>query len=130
MGRRKGFGGGGRKSYSTGAKFRSSPLFNKKSKPAKDEKDEKAPPPAKVVTLPVESRRESFFSSIADEKVEVAAVSAIDDNDKFKDYTESCSISYKAFEECLNAEGNKLSKCHIFMDSLFECRKNSSSFNF
>ncbi|XP_048603920.1 uncharacterized protein LOC106364003 isoform X2 [Brassica napus] len=65
MGRRKGFGGG-RKSYSTGAKFRSSPLFNKKSKPAKDEKDEKAPPPAKVVTLPVESRRESFFSSIAD----------------------------------------------------------------
>ncbi|KAF2599539.1 hypothetical protein F2Q68_00008721 [Brassica cretica] len=153
MGRRKGFGGGGRKSYSTGTKFRSSPLFHKKSKPAKDEKDEKAPPPAKVVTLPVESRRERFHwgagnamghrfveaifgprtiktEVVLPEKVEVAAISAIDDNDKFKDYTESCSISYKAFEECLNAEGNKLSKCHIFMDSLFECRKNSSSFNF
>ncbi|KAL0731447.1 hypothetical protein Bca4012_027541 [Brassica carinata] len=54
------------------------------------------------------------------EKVEVAAVSAIDDNDKYKDYTESCSISYAAFQECLNVEGNKLSKCHVFMDSLFE----------
>ncbi|ESQ28241.1 hypothetical protein EUTSA_v10019238mg [Eutrema salsugineum] len=64
------------------------------------------------------------------EKVEVAAVSAKDNNDKFKDYTESCSISYNAFQDCLNVEGNNLSKCHIFMDSLFECRKNSSSFNF
>ncbi|CAH8327027.1 unnamed protein product [Eruca vesicaria subsp. sativa] len=150
MGRRSGFGGGGRKSYSTGPKFRSPSFFHKKAKPAKDEKDEKAPPPA-------EPKRESYFSSISDgfhwgagnamghrfveaifgprtiktevvlpEKIEVAAVSAIDDYDKYKD----CSISYKAFEECLNVEGNKLSKCHIFMDSLFECRKNSSSFNF
>lgn len=33
------------------------------------------------------------------ENVEVAAVSTIDDNDKYKDYTESCSISYNAFQE-------------------------------
>ncbi|CAH2066458.1 unnamed protein product [Thlaspi arvense] len=65
------------------------------------------------------------------EKVEVAAISATDDDsDKFKDYTESCSISYNAFQECLYMKGNNLSKCHVFMDSLFECRKNSSSFNF
>lgn len=129
--------------------------------PAKDEKDEKAPPPAKVSpkveTVHCESSRGSFFSSIADgiinlikrnnfffifaflfiltslrklgfnwgagnamghrfvesifgprtiktevvlpERVEVAAVSAIDDNDKYKDYNESCSISYNAFQE-------------------------------
>ncbi|KFK41406.1 hypothetical protein AALP_AA2G126700 [Arabis alpina] len=64
------------------------------------------------------------------EKAEVAALSTKDDNDKFKDYTESCSISYNAFKDCLNVEGNDLSKCHVFMDSLFECRKNSTSFNF
>ncbi|KAJ4909622.1 Cox19-like CHCH family protein [Raphanus sativus] len=164
MGRR-GYGGGGRRSYSTRPKVRSTSFFHKKAKPAKDEKDEKAPPPAKVSpkveTVHCESSRGSFFSSIADgfnwgagnamghrfvesifgprtiktevvlpERVEVAAVSAIDDNDKYKDYNESCSISYNAFQECLNVEGNKLSKCHVFMDSLFECRKNSSSFNF
>ncbi|KAL1213670.1 hypothetical protein V5N11_012625 [Cardamine amara subsp. amara] len=61
---------------------------------------------------------------------EVATVSAKDDNEKLKDYSESCSSSYDAFQGCLNVEGNNLRKCQLFMDSLFECRKNSSSFNF
>ncbi|KAG2312938.1 hypothetical protein Bca52824_024495 [Brassica carinata] len=109
---------------------------------AKDEKDEKAPPPAKVspkvgmihdLIGELEMRwdtdslnqflvlaRTIKTEVVLPEKVEVAAVSAIDDNDKYKDYTESCSISYAAFQECLNVEGNKLSKCHVFMDSLFE----------
>ncbi|KAF8093873.1 hypothetical protein N665_0376s0018 [Sinapis alba] len=159
MGRRGRYGGG-RKSYSIGPKFRSSPFVHKKSKPAKDEKDEKAPPPAKVAWLYnikrnfyllISRQTQIFFAShqrfnwgagnamghrfveaifgprtiktevVLPEKVEVAAVSVIDDNDKYKDYTESCSISYNAFQECLNVEGNKLSKCHVFMDSLFEC---------
>lgn len=33
------------------------------------------------------------------EKVEVAALSTKDDKDKFKDYSESCSISYNAFQD-------------------------------
>ncbi|CAA7031881.1 unnamed protein product [Microthlaspi erraticum] len=62
------------------------------------------------------------------EKAEVASVDANDDYDKYKEYTESCSISYNAFQECLYAKGNNLRKCHFFMDQLFECKKNTGSF--
>ncbi|VVA94687.1 unnamed protein product [Arabis nemorensis] len=157
MGRRS--SGGGSRSYSTGwSRSRSTPFLSKKSTPKSINiaKEQKAPPPAKDQKSPPIANNGRFFSSIADgfgfdmghrffeaifgprtirqeivipEKVEVAALSTKDDNDKLKDYTESCSISYNVFQDCL--KGNDLSKCHIFMDSLFECRKNStSSFNF
>lgn len=35
---------------------------------------------------------------VAENVKEVATVSAKDDNEKLKDYTESCSISYDAFQ--------------------------------
>ncbi|EOA35863.1 hypothetical protein CARUB_v10021103mg, partial [Capsella rubella] len=138
---------------------KSRPWSSKKSspKPAKA-KDEKAPPPEKVnVVSNSGGFRESIAvgfnwgfgnamghrfveaifgpRTIRTETVvpkkdkEVATVSALDDNEKLKDYSETCSISYNAFQDCLNVEGNNLSKCHLFMDSLFECKRNSSSFN-
>ncbi|KAL1213671.1 hypothetical protein V5N11_012626 [Cardamine amara subsp. amara] len=62
MGRRS--SGGGR-SYSTGSSWSKSRSFSKKSspKPTKD-KDEKAPPPAKVDTTHGGSRRLSFADGI------------------------------------------------------------------
>ncbi|KAG7586472.1 hypothetical protein ISN45_Aa02g017700 [Arabidopsis thaliana x Arabidopsis arenosa] len=155
MGRRS--SGGGR-SYSTGTIWPKS-LKKSSPKPTKA-KDEKAPPPEKVETTPSRIYFQNFRSSIADgfrwgfgnalghryaelifgprtirreivvpDKVKEAAIVS-DDNEKLKDYSETCDISYNAFEDCLNVEGNNLSKCHLFMDSLFECKRNSSSFNF
>ncbi|MFQ6649349.1 hypothetical protein Gotur_023007 [Gossypium turneri] len=41
--------------------------------------------------------------------------------------TDSCSIHYKAFQDCLNSYGSELSKCQFYMDMLTECRKNTGS---
>ncbi|CAL9240081.1 unnamed protein product [Arabidopsis halleri] len=159
MGSRSSGGGGRSYSTGTRwPKFRSSPSLKKSSPKPSKAKDEKAPPPEKVETTPRRIYFESFRSSIADgfrwgfgnalghryaefifgprtirqeivvpEKVKEVAK---DDNEKLKDYSERCDISYNAFQDCLNVEGNNLSKCQLFMDSLFECKRNSSSFNF
>ncbi|XP_010512048.1 PREDICTED: uncharacterized protein LOC104788065 [Camelina sativa] len=154
MGRRSSFGG--RRSYSTGKKWSKWSSKKLSPKPIKTE-DEKAPPPEKVNSGGFGSSSiadgfhwgignamgHRFFEAIfgprtvrqeivlpAEKVKEVATVSAEDDNEKLKVYSETCGISYNAFQDCLNVEGNNLRKCHFFMDSLFECRRNSSSFNF
>ncbi|XP_020875182.1 uncharacterized protein LOC9299191 isoform X2 [Arabidopsis lyrata subsp. lyrata] len=157
MGRRS--SGGGRRSYSTGSRWPKF-LKKSSPKPTKAKDEKAPPPEkvetthsrfyfesfrssiagfrwgfgnalghryAELIFGPRTIRREIVLP----EKVkEVALVSAKDDNEKLKDYSETCGISYNAFQDCLNVEGNNLSKCHLFMDSLFECKRNSSSFNF
>ncbi|CAI9770024.1 unnamed protein product [Fraxinus pennsylvanica] len=41
--------------------------------------------------------------------------------------SDTCSIHSKAFQDCLNSNGNDISKCQFYMDMLAECRRNSGS---
>ncbi|XP_039018466.1 uncharacterized protein C6C3.02c-like [Hibiscus syriacus] len=41
--------------------------------------------------------------------------------------SDACSIHTKAFQDCLNSNGNEISKCQFYMDMLAECRKNTRS---
>ncbi|CAH9079739.1 unnamed protein product [Cuscuta europaea] len=39
--------------------------------------------------------------------------------------SEACNTHSKAFQDCLNASGNDISKCQFYMDMLSECRRNA-----
>ncbi|CAH9140553.1 unnamed protein product [Cuscuta epithymum] len=37
----------------------------------------------------------------------------------------ACNTHLKAFQDCLSASGNDISKCQFYMDMLSECRRNA-----
>lgn len=41
--------------------------------------------------------------------------------------SDACGIHMKAFQDCLNTNGNDISKCQFYMDMLSDCRKNSGA---